>query len=160
SDFVAHAVGTASAPDLSGSSHDFVSNNPASDGLLSAAVVNSSSVTDPQLDPNGLQSNGGPTQTIALVSTSTSPVIRQGVAADYPGTTTPITTDQRGPGFSRPIGSQVDIGAFQFEVQNTPSFSHLSAPTITYGEATTTISGDLGAGAPFPTGDVAITLDG
>jgi CSLREA domain-containing protein len=42
----------------------------------------------------------------------------------------------------------------------TPSFSKLSAPTITYGAATTSIAGKLGTGAPFPTGSVTITLGG
>src|SRR5262249_3159618 len=43
----------------------------------------------------------------------------------------------------------------------TPSFSNLSAPTIPYGAAaTTSIAGNLGTGAPFPTGSVTITLGG
>jgi hypothetical protein len=42
----------------------------------------------------------------------------------------------------------------------TPAFSNLSAPTITYGAATTSIAGTLGTGAPFPTGSVTITLGG
>src|SRR5262249_56311607 len=44
--------------------------------------------------------------------------------------------------------------------QAMPSFSNLSALTVTYGTATTTISGQLGTGAPFPTGSVTITLGG
>jgi hypothetical protein len=43
--------------------------------------------------------------------------------------------------------------------KGTPSFSNLSAPTIPYGTATTTISGNLGSSAPFPTGSVSITLN-
>jgi hypothetical protein len=43
---------------------------------------------------------------------------------------------------------------------STPSFSNLSAPTITYGTSTTTISGHLGASSPFPTGSVSITING
>src|ERR1019366_6853170 len=43
---------------------------------------------------------------------------------------------------------------------STPSFSNLSAPTITYGMSTTTISGHLGASSPFPTGSVSITING
>jgi hypothetical protein len=39
-------------------------------------------------------------------------------------------------------------------------FSNLSAPTVTYGTATTTISGQLGTAAPFPNSSVTITLDG
>ena len=41
-----------------------------------------------------LGSYGGPTQTIALLPGS--PAIGKGTAADFGGTTTPITTDQRG----------------------------------------------------------------
>jgi VCBS repeat-containing protein len=43
--------------------------------------------TNPKLDPDGLQDNGGPTETIALESTS--PAIDQGNSPDF-------TTDQRG----------------------------------------------------------------
>jgi hypothetical protein len=42
----------------------------------------------------------------------------------------------------------------------TPSFSNLSAPSITYGAATTSIAGTLGTDAPYPTGSVTITLGG
>ena len=51
---------------------------------------------------------GGPTLTIALLPNS--PAIGAGVATDYPGTSTPVTTDQRG--LARP-GTGPDIGAFQ-----------------------------------------------
>ena len=50
------------------------------------------SLTDLGLAPLG--NNGGPTQTMALLPGSAA--IGAGVIADYPGTTTPITTDQRG----------------------------------------------------------------
>ena len=42
----------------------------------------------------------------------------------------------------------------------TPTFSMLSAPTITYGTATTTLSGQIAAGTLIPSGSVAITLGG
>jgi hypothetical protein len=51
---------------------------------------------------------GGPTQTVALLRGS--PAIGNGIVADYPGTHTLITTDQRG----RPRVIPPDIGAFQF----------------------------------------------
>jgi CSLREA domain-containing protein len=51
---------------------------------------------------------GGPTQTIALLPGS--PAIGKGIIADYPGTSTPITTDQRGKKLDSP---SPDIGAFQ-----------------------------------------------
>jgi hypothetical protein len=51
---------------------------------------------------------GGPTQTIPLLPGS--PAIGKGTTADYPGTSTPITTDQRGLPLDSPTP---DIGAFQ-----------------------------------------------
>jgi fibronectin-binding autotransporter adhesin len=68
--------------------------------------------TDPKLDPAGLQSNGGPTQTIAL--TDGSPAIDQ-------GTSFGLTTDQRGqprpfdnPSIpNAPGGDGSDIGAYE-----------------------------------------------
>jgi hypothetical protein len=41
----------------------------------------------------------------------------------------------------------------------TPSFSNLSSPTITYGTATTSLSGNINFGSFVPTGSVAITLN-
>jgi hypothetical protein len=41
----------------------------------------------------------------------------------------------------------------------TPSFSNLSSPLITYGTATTNLSGKLSFGSLIPTGSVAITLN-
>ncbi len=64
------------------------------------------SLTDLGLAPLG--NYGGPTQTMALLAGS--PAIGAGVIADYPGTTTPITTDQRGLPLDSP---NPDIGAFQ-----------------------------------------------
>lgn len=67
------------------------------------------------LDPSGLQNNGGPTNTIALLAGS--PAINAVLlspnnyctAADG---TTAIANDQRG--FLRPAGTACDIGAFEF----------------------------------------------
>ena len=42
----------------------------------------------------------------------------------------------------------------------TPAFSNLSSPTITYGAATTTLSGTISAGTSIPTGNVKITING
>ena len=79
----------------------------------------SRSNTDPKLDPNGLQNNGGPTQTIALQPGSAtqpgSPAID--VISDTnrttPGCDFGWPTDQRG--VARPQGSACDIGAFEFD---------------------------------------------
>lgn len=61
--------------------------------------------TDPKLDPNGLQNNGGPTQTIALQQDS--PAIDQIPAASCPA------TDQRG--MTRPDDGETacDMGAYE-----------------------------------------------
>ncbi|PYI92244.1 MAG: hypothetical protein DME97_10950 [Verrucomicrobia bacterium] len=79
---------------------------------------------DPKLDPNGLQNNGGPTQTVGLLVGS--PAIDKGTSI---GLTGQLTTDQRGSGFPRMVdnsaiqnasgGDGTDIGAF--EVQAIPT---------------------------------------
>lgn len=53
-----------------------------------------------------LQDNGGPTQTMILVTGS--------VAIDAGSNPAPSTYDQRGPGFPRVSGFAVDIGAVEF----------------------------------------------
>src|SRR6476646_4371394 len=73
---------------------------------------------DPKLGP--LQNNGGPTQTIALLTGS--PAIDKGTSVSLAG---PLTTDQRGTGFSRVHdngaianaagGNGTDIGAFELQ---------------------------------------------
>ena len=50
---------------------------------------------------------------------SNSPAVGSGIAADYPGTTTPITTDQRGAIRS---STRSDIGAYAYD---------LAVPTVT-----------------------------
>jgi CSLREA domain-containing protein len=72
----------------------------------------SKSNTDPKLDPNGLQSNGGPTKTIAL--------LRASPAVDYVpsgenGCGTMVKMDQRW--VQRPQGEGCDVGAFEKEQQ-------------------------------------------
>ena len=100
---------------------------------------------------------GGPTQTIALLPGS--PASGAGVIADYPGTTTPITTDQRGEPLDTP---NPDIGAFQTQDRAliSLSFSGISNPSITYGTPSVTLSGTLAVGSQAPVGEtVAVTLD-
>ena len=74
------------------------------DGVDGNIVV--TSLDDLGLAPLG--NYGGPTQTMALLPGS--PALGAGAIADYPGTTTPITTDQRGEPLDVP---NPDIGAFQ-----------------------------------------------
>ena len=73
-----------------------------------SAANHSQSDTDPNLDPSGLQANGGLTKTIALQGTSPA------VDAIPPGTNdcgTTVTTDQRG--VPRPQDPQCDVGAYE-----------------------------------------------
>ena len=52
-------------------------------------------------------------------------------------------------------------GSTTINVQpESPTFSGLSAPTITYGTSSTTLSGQIAAGTAIPTGNVSITLGG
>jgi Big-like domain-containing protein/ASPM-SPD-2-Hydin domain-containing protein len=74
---------------------------------------------DPHLGP--LQNNGGPTQTLALLSGS--PAIDKGL-------TTSVTADQRG--VRRPQGTKFDVGAYEFNQGPTPSAS-VSASSLDFG---------------------------
>jgi hypothetical protein len=86
---------------------------------------------DPRLDPNGLQDNGGPTQTIALLVGS--PAIDHATAVSPTGT---LMTDQRDMGFARtfdqsliPNGADsdgTDIGAFELDKPIASSFANIS----------------------------------
>jgi len=100
-----------------------------SGGLVNGTNGNQVGVADPGLDPRGLQNNGGPTQTIALVTGS--PAIDKGSNAPAvdPTTGKPLTTDQRGTGFSRIVNGGVDIGAY--EVQ-----SYITAVAVGWGTQT------------------------
>ncbi len=106
-----------------------------------------------------LGDNGGPTETMALLPGS--PAIGAGAIADYPGTTTPITTDQRGEPLDSP---KPDIGAFQTQGSTSLmplTFSDISNESITYGTSSLTISGTLKNGSQVPVGEtVAVTLSG
>jgi len=66
------------------------------------------------LDPGGLKNNGGPTQTVALLSTSQAinaiPLSPTNYCTDASGN--PVKTDQRG--VPRPQGSGCDIGSFEW----------------------------------------------
>ena len=102
--------------------------------------------TAADLDPSGLQNNGGPTQTIALEPGS--PAI--GLVTNAPQCP---ATDQRGA--ARPTSGTCDAGAY--DTNGTPFDPSVSSVTITGGliTPTVTISGsgfgnqaDLGAPAP------------
>jgi CSLREA domain-containing protein len=82
---------------------------------------------DPMLDPNGLQNNGGPTETIALEPNS--PAI-----GAVPLANCTVNTDQRGDPRPNPerSGTACDIGAFEYQgVLPTPTPTPTSTPTPT-----------------------------
>jgi hypothetical protein len=122
-----HGVFTSRGHNLIGKNNNstgFPAGNPNANQDI---VGTSGSPIDPLLGP--LADNGGPTKTRALLLCS--PAINAGdnCVAQNPGClATPLTTDQRGPGFQRNFGGTVDIGAFESlesqESCNTP-------PTIT-----------------------------
>jgi hypothetical protein len=113
-----------SGPDVSGA---FTSGGfnliGATDGSTGFAAVTDQTGTeasplDPEFD-NQLANNGGPTQTLGLLSCS--PAIDKGTSNGLTGT---LTTDQRGTGFARIVddgaipnasgGDGTDIGAFEY----------------------------------------------
>jgi hypothetical protein len=79
------------------------------------------------LDPNGLQNNGGPTPTIAILPTSPAfniiPLSPTNYCTAADGTT-PIATDQRG--VTRPQVSACDIGAFEYSSDDDARFAVLT----------------------------------
>lgn len=80
---------------------------------------------NPLLDPAGLQNNGGPTKTIALLPGS--PAV-DAIPASISGCGTSVTSDQRG--ISRPQGAGCDIGAFELKPQGADlSIGQSAAPS-------------------------------
>jgi hypothetical protein len=99
--------------------------NVSSDGTCVSAGTSLAN-TDPLLDPAGLQDNGGPTQTIALLPDS--PAIDL-VPIDANGCGTTLTTDQRGN--ARPHGPACDSGAVEHEVANVAPLAADDGPYMT-----------------------------
>lgn len=100
------------------------------------AFGGSSSSADPQL--GGFQNNGGPTSTLALLTGS--PAIDAGNTTQIPSGT---TTDQRGPGYARVVGSTVDIGAYEY-VNTPPTVTlELSQPLIAESGGSTKVKAKL-----------------
>jgi predicted outer membrane repeat protein len=88
--------------------------NISDDDSCGFTAVGSLNNTDPMLDPAGLANNGGPTQTIALLSGSAAiDAIPVAECTDQQGNR--LTTDQRG--FPRPDNGEgvCDIGAYEFQ---------------------------------------------
>jgi CSLREA domain-containing protein len=75
---------------------------------------------DPQLDPNGLQNNGGPAETIALQLTSPA------IGAVPAGSTNCPGTDQRGDQRPAPGHPACDAGAYEDQAQYTQAGSNVT----------------------------------
>ena len=109
-----------------------------------------------------LANNGGPTETIALLSGS--PAIDAGsndLAVDAQGD--PLATDQRGTGFPRIVNGTVDIGAFEFQPAFTmTSISAVSPNPSVFGEAVTFTAtvAVVAPGSGTPTGSVTFLDNG
>ena len=105
--------GDADTTTTANSANNLVDDN--STGLTNGVNGNliGTNVTDVGLDPNGLQDNGGPTQTIALLSGS------QAIDAGTNSVLGTLPTDQRG--FGRLVGTSVDIGAYELQAPITLS---------------------------------------
>ena len=123
---------------------------------------------NPDLGP--LADNGGPTQTLALLVGS--PAIDTGnnaLAVDGAGNA--LATDQRGPGYARVVGPNVDIGAYEFnhtvvvsttsdENDGNYSFGHLSLrEAVELADANSTVNGITFDPTVFATAQT-ITLTG
>jgi cysteine-rich repeat protein len=87
---------------VTGGDHNLIGDAANACGLTNGVNGNLVGV-DPLLDPDGLENNGGPTQTIALLPGS--PAIDAGDIASCPA------TDQRG--VPRPYGAACAIGAYE-----------------------------------------------
>src|SRR5437763_1064164 len=80
-----------------------------SNGTNGNHIGTAASPIDPKLLP--LANNGGPTQTHLMLPNS--PALNAGNTSLAVDNTGPLTTDQRGSGFPRVIGSSVDIGSVE-----------------------------------------------
>ncbi|MDQ3750413.1 MAG: hypothetical protein M3367_15570 [Acidobacteriota bacterium] len=141
--------------------NNFIGNGTNGSGFINGVngdkVGTSANPIDPLL--GALQNNGGQTDTRALLAGS--PAIDMGNNCVFTATCLsnnpiqPLTTDQRGIGFSRFIGSAVDIGAFEVQSPPTPTPTPTPIPTPTptptptpqtCTPSTTVSEGDLFAG--------------
>ena len=123
------------------SANNLIGNGGGNSGLKSGQNGNQVGVADPGLD-TGLANNGGPTQTIALLSNS--PAVDAGSSLLDGGQ----MNDQRGAGFPRVFGANVDIGAF--ELQNAATTN--AAPTLS-----TILPDRIAAGYSSP---ITLTVNG
>jgi hypothetical protein len=84
-----------------------------SGGLVNGINGNQVGVANPGLGT--LANNGGPTQTVTLLTGSPAIDMGSNALAVDPSSGQPLAYDQRGPGFPRIVDDNVDIGAFEFQ---------------------------------------------
>jgi hypothetical protein len=106
------AIGDLSGTFASSSAYNLIGTG-GSAGLINAVNGNQVGVANPGLAP-GLAGNGGPTETIALLTGSPAIDAGSNALAVDPTTGQPLEYDQRGPGFPRIADGTVDIGAFEY----------------------------------------------
>jgi CSLREA domain-containing protein len=132
-----NSVTSGPGPDASGTFHsagfNLIGKADTSTGFTAATdrAGTIAAPLDPKLDPNGLQNNGGPTHTIALLLGS--PAIDQGTSVALTGN---LTSDQRGAGFPRAFddpsignssgGDGTDIGAFELQSAQPAHLANIS----------------------------------
>ncbi len=126
-DFAGAVIGDGSVS--SRGSNDLIRRSPPA---VEQPFEGSFSDADPMLDPAGLQDNGGLTKTIALETGS--PAIDMGNNDAVPDG---VTTDQRGPGFTRFGNGMVDIGAFEVQPPAVP-------PTVEFAVASQSVDSAAG----------------
>jgi parallel beta-helix repeat protein/predicted outer membrane repeat protein len=126
------------ANDVSGtvvatSDHNLIGVNTGLTGISNLSNGNQIGTAASPIDPllGALANNGGPTQTMALLAGS--PAIDKG---SNPAN---LTTDQRGTGFPRVIGTAIDIGSFERDTVP-PTASLTSAPNVTTSVTTYTFT--------------------
>jgi hypothetical protein len=98
---------------------------------------------DPLLDPKGLQFNGGPTETIALLKGSPAiDAVPKAFCTDLASPPRPLTIDQRG--LPRPdIGEAVfDVGAYEF--QDSPPFAGTPGKANCHGKSVSALAHQFG----------------
>ncbi len=125
------------APDIFGAiasaNYNLIGKSDGSSGLTHGTNGNLVGTEAAPLDAtlDALKSNGGPTQTLALLTGS--PALNAGSNALIDSG---VTTDQRG--FARVDGGTVDIGAFELDV--TPPTISISAPSSTIANASSVVN--------------------
>ena len=117
----------AGSPDFAGAAasvdDNFIGDGTGGTGLTATGSIVgplSGSPINPLFAAAGLTNNGGNTQTVTLQTGS------QALGAGDPAIATAfgLTTDQRGTGYARIVGTQVDIGAVETQARGHHDFAH------------------------------------